>query len=216
MFGPDKSVQANGEVKYPGAYPFPAKVYRLSDLIADAGGLNLIADRRYAIILREGIGPVGVDLKKALRRKHSKKFNPFLLMGDVLTVSPTQNTFSIRTTGTRYPAIDGKAVQEVGFLYAGRHTSRWYLREYAGGLVDDADRTSIAVAYPNGQVDGTKRALFLFNDMPTVRPGGQIVVSLQSEEVKAEKKEVDYDAVFTRSFQAISSLLTLLLLVNQL
>ena len=216
MFGPDKSVQANGEVKYPGAYPFPAKVYRLSDLIADAGGLNLIADRRYAIILREGIGPVGVDLKKALRRKHSKKFNPFLLVGDVLTVSPTQNTFSIRTTGTRYPAIDGKAVQEVGFLYAGRHTSRWYLREYAGGLVDDADRSSIAVAYPNGQVDGTKRALFLFNDMPTVRPGGQIVVSLQSEEVKAEKKEVDYDAVFTRSFQAISSLLTLMLLVNQL
>jgi hypothetical protein len=52
--------------------------------------------------------------------------------------------------------------------------------------------------------------------MPTVRPGGQIIVSLQTEKEKAEKKEIDYDAVFTRSFQAISSLLTLMLLVNQL
>ena len=107
-------------------------------------------------------------------------------------------------------------MQEVNFLYAGHHTSRWYLREYAGGLVDDADRSSIAVAYPNGQVDGTQRTLYLFNNMPRVRPGGQIVVSLQTEKEKAEKKEIDYDAVFTRSFQAISSLLTLFLLVNQL
>jgi hypothetical protein len=72
------------------------------------------------------------------------------------------------------------------------------------------------VAYPNGQVDGTQRTLYLFNKMPSVRPGGQIIVSLQTEKEKAEKKEIDYDAVFTRSFQAISSLLTLMLLVNQL
>jgi hypothetical protein len=52
--------------------------------------------------------------------------------------------------------------------------------------------------------------------MPTVRAGGQIVVNIASEKEKAEKKEIDYDAVFTRSFQAISSLLTLMLLVNQL
>jgi protein involved in polysaccharide export with SLBB domain len=218
LYDKDKQVTVQGQVRFPGQYALPAATYRLSDLIADAGGLNMLASKDGAVLLRSynNVGRVGVDLKMALRRKHSKKYNPYLLAGDVLTVFPTQNTFSIRTAGTRYPVIDGKAVQEVSFLYAGRHTSRWYLREYAGGLVDDADRSSIAVAYPNGQVDGTKRALFLFNDMPTVRPGGQIVVSLETEKEKTEKKEIDYDAVFTRSFQAISSLLTLMLIVNQL
>jgi 16S rRNA G527 N7-methylase RsmG len=52
--------------------------------------------------------------------------------------------------------------------------------------------------------------------MPTVRPGGQIIVSLQTEKEKAEKKEIDYDAIFSRSFQAISSILTITLLLKQL
>jgi 16S rRNA G527 N7-methylase RsmG len=52
--------------------------------------------------------------------------------------------------------------------------------------------------------------------MPTVRPGGQIVVSLKPEETLKEKKEVDFDAIFSRSFQAISSLLTITLLLKQL
>jgi hypothetical protein len=52
--------------------------------------------------------------------------------------------------------------------------------------------------------------------MPTVRPGGQIVMSLETEKEKAEKKEIDYDAIFTRSFQAISSMLTITLLIKQL
>ena len=218
LYDKDKQVTVQGQVRFPGAYALPAATYRLSDLIADAGGLNMLASKDGAVLLRSynNVGPVGVDLKKALRRKYSKKYNPFLLAGDVLTIYPIQNTFSIRTMGTRYPAIDGKVVQEVSFLYAGPRTSRWYLREYAGGLVDDADRSSIAVAYPNGQVDGTKRALFLFNDMPTVRPGGQIVVSLETEKEKAEKKEIDFDAIFTRSFQAVSSLLTITLLIKQL
>ena len=37
-----------------------------------------------------------------------------------------------------------------------------------------------------------------------------------AEKEKAEKKEIDYDAIFSRSFQAISSLLTITLLLKQL
>lgn len=218
LYNKDKQVTVQGLVRFPGAYAIPAQIYRLTDLIADAGGLNMLASKDGAVLLRSynNVGPIGVDLKKALNRKYSKKYNPFLLVGDVLTIYPTQNTFSIRTTGTRYPAIDGKTAQEVSFLYAGRHSSRWYLREYAGGLVEDADRKSIAVAYPNGQVDGTQRTLYVFNNMPTVRQGGQIVVSYKTKEEKAEKKEVDFDAIFTRSFQAMTSILTIALLVGQL
>jgi protein involved in polysaccharide export with SLBB domain len=210
-------VEATGEVKAPGSYPMPVGTYRLADLIKDAGGLSPMASKDVAILLRSAgeVGPVGLNLKKALNRKHSKKWNPFLLSGDVLTVFPIQNTFSIRTAGTNYP-VQSTTDNEVSFVFSGAHSARWYLREYAGGLQEDADRRTVAVSYPNGRVDGTQRFLYLFNNMPTVKSGGQIVVNMKAPEAIQEKKEIDYDAVFTRSFQAISSLLTLLLLVNQL
>jgi hypothetical protein len=53
--------------------------------------------------------------------------------------------------------------------------------------------------------------------MPTVLNGGEIVIAKKLEEkTEKEKKEVDFDAIFTRSFQAISSILTLTLLLQQL
>ena len=219
LFDKDKVVTVNGEVKFPGDYALPAAQYRLSDLITDAGGINTIGSTEGAVIMRayNNVGPIGIHVKKALRHKRSKKYNPYLLSGDVLTIYPAQNIFTLRLLGTYYPLQDSLTpLSNKSFIYAGKKSARWYIREFAGGLTEDADRRSVAVAYPNGQVDGTQRTLYLFNKMPTVRPGGQIIVSLQTEKEKAEKKEIDYDAVFTRSFQAISSLLTLMLLVNQL
>ncbi len=219
LFDKDKVVTVNGEVKFPGDYALPAAQYRLSDLITDAGGINAIGSSDGAVIMRayNNVGPIGIHVKKALRHKRSKKYNPYLLSGDVLTIYPAQNIFTLRLLGTYYPLQDSLTpLSNKSFIYAGKKSARWYIREFAGGLTKDAERRSVAVAYPNGQVDGTKRVLFLFNDMPTVLTGGQIVVNIASEKEKTEKKEIDYDAVFTRSFQAISSLLTLMLLVNQL
>ena len=218
LFKIDNHVSVNGAVKFPGDYALPAAQYRLTDLINDAGGFNVLADKDAAVLVRSfnNVGPIGVDLKKALRRSYSKKHNPYLLAGDALTIFPDQNTFSIRTSGTNYPVLDSTEHANVNFLYQGKHSARWYIREFAGGFADSSDHRTVAVAYPNGQVDGTKRVLLVFNDMPTVRPGGQIVVSLKPEEILKEKKEVDFDAIFSRSFQAISSLLTITLLLKQL
>jgi protein involved in polysaccharide export with SLBB domain len=219
LFDIDKMVTVTGEVKFPGDYALPASQYRLSDLITDAGGINGIGSMDGAIIMRtfNNVGPIGISVKKALRHKNSKKYNPYLLSGDVLTIYPTQNTFSLRLLGTNYPIQDSIIqTSSKSFIYDGKKSARWYIREYAGGLSEDANPRSVAVAYPNGQVDGTRRSLYLFNKMPTVRPGGQIIVSLQTEKEKAEKKEIDYDAIFSRSFQAISSILTITLLLKQL
>jgi protein involved in polysaccharide export with SLBB domain len=218
LFEIDKHVSVNGSVKFPGDYALPAAQYRLTDLINDAGGLNVLADKDAAVLVRSynDVGPIGIDLKKAMRRSYSKKHNPFLFAGDVLNIYPDQNTFSIRISGTNYPVSNTTTNESVNFLYSGKHSARWYIREYAGGFADNSDYRSVAVAYPNGQVDGTKRVLYIFNDMPTVRAGGQIVVGVKPEEELKEKKEIDYDAIFTRSFQAVSSLLTITLLIKQL
>ncbi len=219
LYNTTKQVEIAGEVKYPGSYPMPAKIYRLSDLIAEAGGLNALASKELAVIYRSAndIGPIGVDLKKALRHKRSNKRNPILMSGDVVSILPYQNTFGIRLEGTQYPQIDTVAIERMQFVYQGKKSARWYIREYAGGFDRDADKRSVAVAYPSGQVDGTKRTLGLFNDYPTVLNGGEIVITKKSEEkIKEEKKDIDFDAIFTRSFQAISSILTLTLLLQQL
>jgi protein involved in polysaccharide export with SLBB domain len=219
LFDPEKQVTIEGEVRFPGQYALPAEQYRFSDLISDAGGINAIGDKNTALIVRNfnEVGPIGVDVKKALRRSHSKKYNPYLVKGDLVQVFTAQNTFGIKLIGTNYPLQDTLNPEETKhFIYSGKKSARWYLREYAGGLTRNADPRTVCVSYENGQVDGTKRALFLFKDMPTVRPGGQIVVSLETEKEKAEKKEIDYDAIFTRSFQAISSMLTITLLIKQL
>jgi protein involved in polysaccharide export with SLBB domain len=219
LYNTTKQVEVSGEVKYPGTYPMPAKIYRLSDLIAEAGGLNALASKELAVIYRSAndVGPIGVDLKKALRHKRSSKSNPVLMSGDVVSILPYQNTFAIRLEGTQYPQIDTVKVEHMQFVYQGKKSARWYIREYAGGFAPDADKRSVAVAYPSGQVDGNKRVLYMFNDMPTVLNGGEIVITKKTEEkTKEEKKDVDFDAIFTRSFQAISSLLTITLLVKQL
>jgi protein involved in polysaccharide export with SLBB domain len=219
LYNTTKQVEVAGEVKYPGTYPMPAKIYRLSDLIAEAGGLNTLASKELAVIYRSAndVGPIGVDLKKALRHKRSSKRNPVLMSGDVVSILPYQNTFAIRLEGTQYPQIDTVKVERMNFVYQGKKSARWYIREYAGGFAPDADKRSVAVAYPSGQVEGTQRTFYMFNNMPAVQNGGEIVIAKKKEEkTEKEKKEVDFDAIFTRSFQAISSILTLTLLINQI
>ncbi|MEN9742680.1 MAG: hypothetical protein RLZZ65_485 [Bacteroidota bacterium] len=218
-YNTSKQVEIAGEVKYPGSYPMPARPYRLSDLVKDAGGLNAMANKELAVVYRSAneVGPIGLDLKKALRHQHSNKRNPLLMSGDVVSILPYQNTFGIRLEGTQYPQLDTLMLERMNFVYQGKKSARWYIREYAGGFDRDADRRSVAVAYPSGQVDGTKRILGVFNDYPSVLNGGEIVITKKTEEkLDKEKKEVDYDAIFSRSFQAISSILTISLLLKQL
>ncbi len=217
QFDINKQVSIQGEVVFPGSYALPIGKYRLSDLILDAGGLNEFANTNSSTLFRT-IGntmSIGINLKRAMNRKYSKKYNPILFSGDLLTINKETNIFSIRKVGTNYPVLDNAENSNVNFVYNGKHSAKWYLRKYAGGIQENASRESIVVAYPNGEVIGTKKTFFI-NNTPTVRSGGQIIVNYKTEKEKVKKKEVNYDAVFTRSFQAISSLLTLLLLLNQL
>jgi protein involved in polysaccharide export with SLBB domain len=219
QYNTNKRVEIAGEVHYPGTYPLPAKPFQLSDLVDAAGGLNAFASKHMCVLFRDAndIGPIGVDLRKAMRRKNSKRFNPVLMTGDLVSILPAQYTFSIRLEGTQYPQIEKVAKTHMTFVYQGKKSARWYIREFAGGFHPEADKQSVAVAYPTGQVTGTKRVLGIFKNYPTVMNGGEIVlVNKVKEDKTKEKKEIDYDAIFTRSFQAVSSLLTITLLIKQL
>jgi protein involved in polysaccharide export with SLBB domain len=217
-FETNKLVVINGEVKYPGQYALPYNNYRLTDLIQDAGGLTVFADKYNAQLLRStnNIGPMGLNIRKAFKHKHSDKYNPLLMPGDDLTLFTFNNAISIKTEGTNYPMFEGKRTDEVSFFYNGKHSALWYLKKYAGGLHEDADKNTVTVLYPNGKVVGVKRTILMIKKYPRVQPGCKVNVGRKAQKQSQEKKKLDSDAIFTRTYQAITSFLTLMLLLKQL
>ncbi|NBX12023.1 MAG: hypothetical protein EBR19_07460, partial [Chitinophagaceae bacterium] len=84
LFNLNRTVKINGGVKYPGLYALEAKEVHLSNIIKQAGGLNAIADKKFATLYRTqgNKGLIGIDLEKAIARSGSRKFDPTLLPGD--------------------------------------------------------------------------------------------------------------------------------------
>lgn len=208
MYKLDRTIQLMGEVKYPGLYALAAEEIHLSDIIKQAGGFNPIADKVHANLFRvEGKkGMIGVDLEKAMKKQGSRKYDPVLLPGDVVTIPAYQNTVGIRIKGTRQADLvktgvrmDQKSLTEVvNFIYTSPRSARWYIREYAGGFSRKADRGTVAVSYPDGSAQGTRRFLF-FRNYPTIRPGAVISLTEREEKVKGEgDKKVNWDNVFSK------------------
>ena len=209
MFKLDRTIQLNGQVRYPGSYELEAKQVHLTSIIDQAGGFSPLADKRHALLVRnEGSkGVIGINLKKAMQRKGSDKYDPVLLAGDVITIPQYQNTIGIRLQGTREAdllisgvRLDGKSLSTVSsFIFTSPRSARWYIREYTGGFAKKADRNSVTVSYPDGSVRGTKRFFLFFRDYPGVKPGA--IVSLTNKEVKIKDKDdkgADWDKIFTK------------------
>lgn len=209
LFNLNRTVQLLGEVKYPGLYALAADQVNLTEIIKQAGGLNPLADQRHAVLARAtgAKGSIGIDLKKALQREGSSKFDPVLLAGDVITIPAYQNTIGIRIRGTRQAdlltagvRLDQKSINDVSsFIYTTSRSSRWYIREYAGGFSRKADRSSVTVSYPDGSVKGTRSIFLFFRKYPTVKPGAIVSLTNKEEKVKGgEDKKVNWDNVFSK------------------
>lgn len=225
LFDLDRVVTMSGALTYPGSYPLPAKSVRLSDLVSYAGGLNPLADKRYATLVRTygGKGKVGINMERALRRKGSDKHDPILMAGDVVFVPQYENTIGIRVRATRQAdqvsaglLLDSIRQNEViDFVYQGNKSARWYIREFAGGFSKNADRNSVTIAYPDGKVRATRRYLGI-RDYPNVKPGAVITVIEKPVKEKKEGKKIDFDAMYTRTVSAVTTVITIMLLARAL
>jgi len=180
----------------------------LSQVIKLAGGFNPIADQRNAILSRTtgSKGLIGINLKKTMQNQGSKKFDPVLLPGDVITIPAYQNTVGIRVKGTRQAdmvragtRLDQRSITEVvNFIYTNQRSAAWYIREYAGGFSRKADKKSVAVSYPDGSARGTKK-VFFFRKYPSVKPGAVVSLNEREEKAKdAEGKKVNWDNIFSK------------------
>ncbi len=183
-----KLVYVGGEVKYPGYYALSSYDERLSSLVIRAGGATGFADLSNAQLYRQGAPNVVVELRQALVTPKGT-FNYILAEGDSLLVPEHENLVQISGEGHRtaqYGDRDTLSAPFVGNMRANR-----YVKQFALGFAQRADRDGLYVKYPNGKFSRT-RNYGLFRIYPVVKAGGEIAVSLKPEKVKT-KKEVKFD-----------------------
>jgi protein involved in polysaccharide export with SLBB domain len=183
-----KLVYVGGEVKYPGYYALSSYDERLSSLVIRAGGATGFADLSNAQLYRQGAPNVVVELRQALVTPKGT-FNYILAEGDSLLVPEHENLVQISGEGHRtaqYGDRDTLSAPFVGNMRANR-----YVKQFALGFAQRADRDGLYVKYPNGKFSRT-RNYGLFRIYPVVKAGGEIAISLKPEKVKT-KKEVKFD-----------------------
>ena len=221
-FSRGRSVEVNGRVRYPGVYVINDNKTQLWQIIKMAGGLLDDADP-YARLTRtagRNLGSIGLDLRKVKHHKNDLKADPILMDGDVINIVRQENTVTIRETGTRmaqYVPAEYSASQKT-IVYQGRHTARWYVKHYAGGFAEYADRNSVTVTYPNGQSDATKHFLGIRRS-PKVQAGGVITMRMDNEKrerVEKPKEKIDWGAEARNSLSALTSVVSIILLVRNL
>lgn len=223
-FTTGRFVEVNGRVKYPGVYVLNDGKMQLSEVIKLAGGLLDDADP-YVRLFRtnaRNTGPIGIDLRKVKSNKGSMSGDPILMSGDVINILRQENTVAIRATGTRMNQYvmdqNVTASGQKTFVYQGGHNAKWYIKHFAGGFEKYADRNSVTVTLPNNQTESTKHFLF-FRTYPKVEPGSVVSVNINKEKqerIEKPKEKIDWAAETSRMLATITSVLSIILLVNSI
>ncbi len=214
----NRTVEINGEIEYPGVYPLESRQVHLSDIISEAGGLRSQADPIGSTVFRT-LGERGyiiTNLRDVMANNRNEAYDPILFEGDVITIARRENIVSILPTATRMNmAVDQTLISRgINLTFQGEKSAKWYIQNYAGGFDENADKSSVTVTLKNGQVLSTKRFLW-FRRYPKVQSGSTIQIAMKPEKLQ-EDSGFDYDQFLSRTAQTTTSLITILLLIQQL
>ncbi|MEL7376044.1 MAG: SLBB domain-containing protein [Bacteroidota bacterium] len=216
-----QEVVIRGEVAYPGNYAILQDNERISDLIQRAGGLTQESFADGATMSRPsgGLGDVVLNLDEVIKNP-STASNVVLQAGDTITIPKRQELVTIIVAGTRARDLLASDLVEDGQLvvaYQGRHSAEWYINRYAGGFDGQIARKRwTTVRYPNGQVRETKK-FFTLNDFPDVLPGSIIQPGLRPPRPERDPEQrTNWGEIVQTSLQGITSVVTLLVLINRL
>jgi hypothetical protein len=216
-----RTVELNGRVKYPGVYVIEDNLTTLSDVIKMAGGTMDDASP-YSTLFRtyNGRGNIAVNLKDIKKHLGNYTFDPIMMDGDVINVVRMENTVTIRELGTRMAQYvpDEFSSTSKTLVYQGGHNAKWYIDNYAGGLIKTADRRSLTVTLPNYQTVGTKRVLGI-RIYPKVEPGSTVTVTIdqqKKERIEKPKEKVDWERLASSTLSSLTSVTSMILLIERL
>jgi len=217
-----RTIELNGQVKYPGVYVLESRDATLYDVITKAGGLLNDADPYGASFFRtyNNRGSITIQLTKAMRHPANYSHNPILFEGDVININRMENTVAILETGTRMSqySTDTISNQVKNIVFQGHRSAAWYIRNFAGGFQKNADRRSVTVTYANNQMESTNQFLF-FRQYPTVQPGSFITLKMDPDKIEAEfkpKEKIDWESTLAKGLSTLMSTLSIILLMQRL
>jgi len=210
-------VELTGEVLYPGVYQLKTDQTPLSEVIKNAGGLLPTADPIGSTLFRtyKNRGAITINVKKAVQHSGSKKLDPILFEGDVININRLENTVSIESVGTR---IKQQGAGQLSIVFQGHKSAKWYVRNYAGGFVKEADRRSVTTTLKNGQVQATRPVFGFIKDYPTVEPGATISMNLKPPKPpKLEPdRKMDWQAFWQTTLTSATAVLSIMAIAQSL
>jgi len=221
-FSMGRTIELDGQVKYPGTYVLESKQTKLSDVIKMAGGLLQDADPFGATLFRtyNKRGHISMNIRSALQHPGNYYYNPILFEGDVININRLENTVSILEAGTRMSqySVNPEASTLKNIVFQGHKSAYWYIRNFAGGFQKLTDRNSVTVTYPNNQMQATKHFLF-FRIYPRVESGSTITMKMDAEKIKLEaepNQKLDIETTVSKGLSVLMSTLSVILLLQRL
>jgi len=222
-FNLQRTVNIDGEVKYPGIYSIVDKNEKISSLIQRAGGLTAEAFVDGATLIRseDNLGFVVMNLKEALSNTNSN-FNYILKENDAITIPKNKDLVSIQGAVNIYELYPEKYLKQgkVNVAYYDNKRAKWYVNEFAAGVNENGKNSLITVEYPNGRVKKTIN-YGLFKVYPKVKKGSTITVGYKKVKPKTEKdnskkEDVDWGKIVGNAIAQATAVLSLILLIQNI
>lgn len=216
-----QNVSVQGEIVYPGPYSIINDNESISSILKRAGGLTLEAFTAGATLYRsqDSLGYIVMRLDEVLKDENSI-YNYIVKDGDVISIPKQKDFVTIKGATRAKEVLADKIVGRDSTVRVAYHPGKdanWYIDYYAGGLSLEGKRNRIFVEHPNGEIKQTKRFLFWHN-YPEVRKGSVIKVGVEPPKPLEEqqKEEVNWTKILGDSVAQVTSILTLILLVQRL
>ena len=191
------SVNASGQVQFPGPYVLQNRLERISDLLKRAGGLTPEAFAEAAYLRRVNVRNMSNDIKAATVEKIQyglkdssntitgsvrRSFDQIPLdLKDILNNPGSEGDLVLKPGDELYIPrndveirISGEVLFPTQTPYSKGKTFKDYISD-AGGFTDNARKKRAYVLYPNGRAASTRHFLF-FKNYPVIKPGSEIVV----------------------------------------
>ena len=217
-----RTIEINGQVKYPGIYVIENNKSTLSDIIKTAGGLLKDADRNGSTIFRtyKNRGSISFDLSKITSSASDSKNNPLLFQGDIININRLENTVTIfkQATGVDLYESSEEGPEFENVFYQGNKSAKWYIKNFSGGFQKLSDKRTVTVTLPNKRTLGTRSFLGI-NIYPKVEPGSSIRIQMDDEKQKRllePKEKYELEASIGKTLATLTSVLSIILLADRL
>jgi len=213
-----ESIILQGEVTSPGAYAIVAENEKISSIISRAGGLTNEAFPEGASLQRaeDDYGAIVVKLNDIFTDSNSK-FDFIVRGGDTITIPKRRQFVTIKGATNVWEVLSSESINVGNEIHVPYHEGKnalYYINQYAGGINDEANKKSLIVKHPNGEVKRIKN-FGLFNKYPDVKEGSVISIAFRTtDEVNQESKEkLNWTELLGNS---MGQILTVLLVIQNL